>query len=43
MRGSENKANFLNEARVLQAARGLYFVTNCHGCLFASKEGISMI
>ena len=43
MQGKENKAIFLNEASVLQAARKLHFVTNSHGCLLAIKEGTSMI
>ena len=40
--GNDNKAIFMNEARVIQVARELYFVTNSHGCLFATQVGISM-
>ena len=37
----ENEAIFMNEARVIQEARGLYFVTN--SCLFAIKVCPSVI
>ena len=42
MQGNENKVIFMNEARVIQVARKLYFVTNSHGCLFVTQVGISM-
>ena len=32
----------MNEARVIQVAQELYFVTNSHGCLFATQVGISI-
>ena len=42
MQGNENKAIFMNEGRVIQVARELYFATNSHGCLFTTQVGISM-